>query len=117
MENLINLAKSIRKELIRLVKIYNEKAFIHNNNSDKNLFTESYRNMMTSKDELRCSIYNLSYSLIKEYNTPSSIYHSSDFIYCNLIKMLDNSILIDLSSFLLCYDQKANQLFKDLHLI
>lgn len=113
MENLINLAKELRKELILLVKTSNEKVFIHKNDDNKDTYNETYRNMMTARDELRCSIYTISNTLTKEYNKFSSIHHSADLFYHELIKLLDDSHLVDLGSFLLKYDIRANQLFRD----
>lgn len=111
MENLINLCKELRKELVQLVKISNEKVFIHKNNDDKNTFDVTYHNMLTARDELRCSIYTISNTLTKEYNKLSSIYHSADLIYCPLIKMLDENHLVDLTGFLLSFDNRMEQLF------
>lgn len=111
MENLINLSKELRKELVRLVKTSNEKVFIHKNNDNKDTHNQTYSNMLTARDELRCSIYAISNTLTKEYNKLSTIYHSADLIYCPLIKMLDENHLVDLSGFLLSFDCRVNQLF------
>lgn len=109
MENLINLSKELRKELVQLVKTSNEKVFIHKNDDNKN--NETYHNMLTARDELRCSIYTISNTLTKEYNKLSTIYHSADLIYCPLIKMLDENHLVDLTGFLLSFDNRVEQLF------
>lgn len=111
MEKLINIAKELRKELVQLVKTSNEKVFIHKNDDNTNTFNETYRNMMTARDELRCSIYTISNTLTKEYNKFSSIHHSADLIYCPLIKMLDENHLVDLTGFFISFDSRVNQLF------
>ena len=113
MENLINLSKELRKELVQLVKTSNEKVFIHKNDDNRNSYNETYRNMLTARDDLRCSIYTISNTVTKEYNKVSSIHHSADLIYCPLIKMLDDSHLVDIPGFLLSFDSRVNQLFRD----
>jgi len=108
------LVENCKKELIELVKISNEKVFNHMNCDNKEDFNKTYREKSIARDDLRCSIYTISKQLVSEYNKIYSgthrPFHSADFIYCDLVKMLDSDHIINLGSFVLKYECTAYQL-------